>query len=270
MTAMSTLNDVLTDLRAESEDLDHRVAALPTEAWKIETPAPGWTIAHQIAHLAWTDEVALLSTVDPERFIAVLSDAAADPGGFVEATTQAGAEQSPGELLVRWRAGRAALAVALAEVPDGTRLPWFGTQMTATSMVTGRLMETWAHGQDVADALGVTREPTARLKHIARLAVRTRDWAFGVRGMTPPADEFRVELGAPDGLDVWTWGPADATNRVAGPALDFCLLATQRRHRGDLAIVATGEDAAVWLDIAQAFAGPPGQGRTQGQFSALS
>src|SRR5262245_10206229 len=133
MTPMSTLNDVLADLHAESEDLDHRVASLPTQAWQTETPAPGWTISHQIAHLAWTDEVALLSTVDPERFFAVLSEAAADPGGFVESTTEAGAAQSPGELLVRWRAGRAALAVALAEVPDGTRLPWFGTQMSAAA-----------------------------------------------------------------------------------------------------------------------------------------
>lgn len=264
---MSTLNDVLADLHAESEDLDHRVAALPTEAWKSETPAPGWTISHQIAHLAWTDEVALMATIDPERFLAVLSDAAADPGGFVEATTQAGASHSPGELLVRWRSGRASLAAALAEVRDGTKLPWFGTQMTAASMATGRLMETWAHGQDVADALGVTREATNRLKHIARLAVRTRDWAFGVRGLAAPAEEFRVELGAPDGTDVWTWGPADASNRVAGPALDFCLLATQRRHRNDLSIVAIGAEANAWLDIAQAFAGPPGQGRIAGQFA---
>jgi uncharacterized protein (TIGR03084 family) len=267
MTAMSALNDVLADLHDESEDLDHRVAALPTEAWKKETPAPGWTIAHQIAHLAWTDEVSVLSVVDPERFVAVLGEAASDPGGFVESTTQAGAGHSPGELLIRWRAGRAALGVALAGVPDGVRLPWFGTQMSAAGMATGRLMETWAHGQDVADALGVRREPTARLKQIARLAVRTRDWAFGVRNMTPPAEEFRVELGAPDGVEIWTWGPPDAANRVAGPALDFCLLATQRRHRGDLSVVATGELADTWLDIAQAFAGPPGQGRALGQFA---
>jgi uncharacterized protein (TIGR03084 family) len=267
MTAMSALNEVLADLHEESDDLDRRVSALPTEVWKKETPAPGWTIAHQIAHLAWTDEVSLLAVLDPERFVAVLGEAAADPGGFVESTAQAGVEKTPGELLIRWRAGRAALAVAVAEVPDGVRLPWFGTQMSAAAMATGRLMETWAHGQDVADALGVRREPTGRLKHIARLAVRTRDWAFGVRNMDPPAEEFRVELGAPDGEEIWTWGPPDAANRVAGPALDFCLLATQRRHRGDLAVVATGELADAWLDIAQAFAGPPGQGRVPGQFA---
>ncbi|HCT77704.1 MAG TPA: TIGR03084 family protein [Micromonosporaceae bacterium] len=263
---MSALNDVLADLHAESEDLDHRVAALSPDEWATLTPAPGWTITHQIAHLAWTDEVSLISIVDPERFMELLSQAAADPGGFVEAGAQAGAQDSPGAILVRWRAGRAALGVALAEVPDGVKLPWFGTQMSAASMATARLMETWAHGQDVADALRIDREPTKRLRHIARLAVRTRDWAFGIRELDPPADEFRVELGAPDG-EIWTWGPTDSNNRVAGPALDFCLLATQRRHRSDLALVATGAEADMWLNIAQAFAGPPGQGRVQGQFA---
>ncbi len=263
---MSALNAVLADLHDESADLDQRVAALSGEQWETLTPAPGWTIAHQIAHLAWTDEVSLLGVVDPERFTAVLADALADPGGFVDAGATAGLGRGIGELLVRWRAGRAALAVALAEVPDGTKLPWFGTQMSATSMATARMMETWAHGQDIADALGVRRTPTKRLKHIARLAVRTRDWAFGVNDLTPPSEEFRVELGAPDG-EIWEWGPADAANRVAGPALDLCLLATQRRHRADLSLVATGPEADAWLDIAQAFAGPPGQGRTAGQFA---
>ncbi len=261
---MSALNAVLADLHAESEELDQTVAALSTEQWATLTPAPGWTVAHQIAHLAWTDEVSLLGAVDPERFMAVLADAAADPGGFVDSSANAGVTNSPGELLVRWRAGRAALMVALAEVPDGTKLPWFGTQMSATSMATARLMETWAHGQDIADALGIARVPTARLKHIARLAVRTRDWAFGVNDLTPPSSEFRVELGAPDGDEIWEWGPTDAADRVAGPALDLCLLATQRRHRTDLTLVATGADADTWLNIAQAFAGPPGKGRAAG------
>jgi uncharacterized protein (TIGR03084 family) len=264
---MSALNAVLADLHAESDDLDQRVAALSTEEWGTLTPAPGWTISHQIAHLAWTDEVSLLGIVDPERFAEVLGDAAADPGGFIDSSANAGYTKTPGELLVRWRAGRAALAVALAGVPDGTKLPWFGTQMSATSMATARLMETWAHGQDIADALGVQRVATARLKHIARLAVRTRDWSFGVNDLAPPSGEFRIELGAPNGDEVWEYGPTNATDRVAGPALDLCLLATQRRHRTDLALVATGPDADRWLDIAQAFAGPPGQGRVSGQFA---
>lgn len=257
---MSALNSVLADLHDESEELDGIVSSLPTADWARPTPAPGWTIAHQIAHLAWTDRVSSLAVSNPDGFAVEVAKAAADPAGFVDSGAQEGAQHTPGELLLRWREGRAALAVVLAQVPDGTRLPWFGTQMSATSMATARLMETWAHGQDIADSLHIDRAPTARLKHIAWLAVRTRNLAFRVRGLTPPAEPFRIDLASPDG-SLWEFGPADATQGVTGPALDFCLLATQRRHRSDLALVATGADADKWLDIAQAFAGPPGQGR---------
>jgi uncharacterized protein (TIGR03084 family) len=257
---MSALNRVLADLHDESDELDGLVSALPVADWATQTPAPGWTIAHQIAHLAWTDHVARLAVTDPGAFAEVLAQAAADPAGFVDAGAGKGAALSPGELLVRWRSGRAALAVALAEVPDDTRIGWFGTQMSATSMATARIMETWAHGQDIVDALGVTRVPTARLKHVTWLAVRTRDYAFHAHGLNPPAEPFRVELTGPSG-ELWEFGPADAAERVTGPALDLCLLATQRRHRNDLALVAVGENADKWLNIAQAFAGLPGAGR---------
>jgi uncharacterized protein (TIGR03084 family) len=132
--------------------------------------------------------------------------------------------------------------------------------MSAASMATARLMETWAHGVDVRDALGLPSPATPRLRAVAHLGVRTRDFAFGVHGQAPPAEPFRVELTGPDG-EPWTWGPPDALQRVTGPALDLCLLVTQRRARADLALSAQGPDADRWLDLAQAFAGPPGAGR---------
>jgi uncharacterized protein (TIGR03084 family) len=135
--------------------------------------------------------------------------------------------------------------------------------MSAASMATARLMETWAHGVDVRDALGRATPPTPRLRAVAHLGVRTRDFAFRQHGLPPPGEEFRVELAGPDG-DLWTWGPAEAAQRVTGPALDFCLRVTQRRHRDDLALRAEGPDADRWLDVAQAFAGPPGPGRPAG------
>jgi uncharacterized protein (TIGR03084 family) len=107
----------------------------------------------------------------------------------------------------------------------------------------------------------MTREPTLRLRHVAHLGVRTRDYAYLIRDRPAPTDPFRVELTGPNG-EWWTWGPEDAPQRVTGPSLDFCLLVTQRRHRDDLALKATGRDADEWLDIAQAFAGPPGAGRS--------
>jgi uncharacterized protein (TIGR03084 family) len=245
------------------------LAAVPTaDLAALATPAPGWSVAHQIAHLAWTDEQALLAVREPEAAAAAFAAARARPGALriVDDAAAAGAAGDPAELLARWRAGRAHLHAALAAVPEGARIPWFGPPMSAASMTTARLMETWAHGQDVADALGVTRPPTGRLRHVAHIGVRARDFAYRVRGRTPPETAFRVELTGPAG-EPWQWGPEDAPEAVRGPALDFCLLVTQRRHRADLAVEAYGAEAGAWLDIAQAFAGPPGAGRAAGAFA---
>ncbi|MEU5437798.1 TIGR03084 family metal-binding protein [Streptomyces sp. NPDC020719] len=252
---------VLDDLRDEGDELDRLVGELDPGEWGRGTAAKGWTVAHQIAHLAWTDRAALLAVTDPDAFAAEVEKAAAAPDTFVDEGAEEGARLAPGELLRRWRDGRARLDHALRHAPPAARFPWYGPSMSTASMATGRLMETWAHGQDVWDALGRTREPTARLRHVARIGVRARDFAFAVRGLAAPTEEFRVELVAPDGQEMWTYGPESAPQRVTGPALDFCLLVTQRVHRTDTAIQAVGPDAERWLGIAQAFAGPPGLGR---------
>jgi uncharacterized protein (TIGR03084 family) len=257
---MADPTPVIDDLRAESEELDRLTAALSPDQWALPTPAPGWTLAHQIAHLAWTDRSALLAVTDADAFQALVEKALAVPDAFVDQGAEEGARLPPAELLAGWRAGRNALDRALRAAPPGSRFPWYGPPMSAASMATARLMETWAHGLDIADALGVVRPPTDRIRHVARLGVRTRDFAHTVHGLTPPADEFRVELTAPSG-ELWAHGPEHAPQRVTGPALDFCLLVTQRAHRADLALTAVGPDADRWLDIAQAFAGPPGTGR---------
>ncbi|MFJ5264333.1 TIGR03084 family metal-binding protein [Streptomyces sp. NPDC088387] len=251
---------VFDDLRDESADLDAIVAELSPEQWALPTPAPRWTIAHQIAHLTWTDHSSLLAVTDEDGFRAVVEKALTSPDSFVDEGAEEGAAHPPAELLARWRAGRAALETALRASAPGARFPWYGPPMAAASMATARIMETWAHGQDIADTLGVVRAPTDRLKHVARIGVRARDYAFGVHGEPPPSEEFRVELTAPSG-ELWTYGPEGAAQRVTGPGHDFCLLVTQRAHRDDLDLRADGHDADRWLDLAQAFAGPPGTGR---------
>lgn len=259
MAERSPLADVLADLEAESRALDDRVAGLPASAWATPTPAEGWTIAHQIGHLAWTDEMALLSIDDPARLRALGRVAASDPTGQVDRAAAERAALDPVELMAGWRAGRARLSQRLASA-DGRKLEWFGPPMSAASMATARLMETWAHGLDVADALGQPVAATGRLRHIARLAVRTRDFAFIVNDRPVPAEEFRIELAAPDGT-LWSYGPEDATQSVTGSAEELCLLAAQRRNRRDLNLRAVGPQAEEWLTIMQMFAGPPGTGR---------
>ncbi|MBH0781204.1 TIGR03084 family metal-binding protein [Nocardia bovistercoris] len=263
---MADLEALLNDFTTECADLEALVAPLPPQAWTRDTPAKGWTIAHQIAHLTWTDEVATLAATDATRFTTLLTEAAPKALTFVDEAAAEGARTPVPDLLQRWRRGRTALVAALRTAPAGTKLPWFGPPMSPPSMITARIMETWAHGQDIADTLGVHRTPTARLRPIAHIGVRTRNFAYSVRGLEAPTAEFRVELEAPDG-ETWSWGPEDAAQRVTGPALDFCLLVTQRRHRADLALETKGEDATTWLEIAQAFAGPTGTGRAAGQFT---
>lgn len=263
---MADTGPVLDDLAAESQQVDDMVTPLDESSWARETPAAGWTIAHQIAHLAWTDQKSLLAVREPAEFPAEVRRAMAVGDSFVDAGAAEGAAKPSGTLLAQWRQGRAELASALREVPQGTKIPWFGPPMSAASMATARLMETWAHGQDIADTLGVPHKPEPRLWQIARFGTRTRDFAFAMHGLDPPVEQFRVRLAAPDG-DTWSFGPEDAAQRVTGSALDFCLLVTQRRHRADTDLRAEGEEADTWLDIAQAFAGPPGNGRKAGQFT---
>ncbi len=254
------LEGVLADLAAEGAALEALVADLDEASWRLPTPAEGWDVATQIAHLAWTDEAALAAATDKEAWDALVLEALTDPDGAVDAAALAGGAVPPDELLARWRSSRAALAAALRALPEGQKMPWYGPPMSPTSMATARFMETWAHGLDVHAALGVAPAVTDRVRHVAHLGVRTRRFSFGARGLEAPAQEPRVSLTAPSG-EVWTWGPADAAETVTGPAYDFCLLVTQRVHRADTALVAVGAGADAWLDVAQAFAGPPGGGR---------
>ncbi|MDQ7803143.1 TIGR03084 family metal-binding protein [Amycolatopsis sp. A133] len=263
---MADLGVILGDLDAETRTIDDVVAELPAAEWARATPAEGWTIAHQIAHLAWTDRKALIAAAHPEHWQAEVEELLKAGETYVDDGAAAGAQRPPGEILEDWRAGREQLAEALAAVPGGQKLPWYGPPMSAASMATARMMETWAHGQDVFDALGRTREPTARLWHIARFGTRTRDFAYLTHSLAPPAKEFRVELTAPDG-STWAFGPEDAEQKLTGSALDFCLVVTQRRHPADTDLAAHGADVEEWLGIAQAFAGPPGSGRKPGQFA---
>jgi len=255
------LDTVLRDLAAEGDRLEGIVSGLTEDGWRTPTPAVGWDVAAQVAHLAWTDEVAVFAASDKEKWDEVVMQAIGDPDGFADSAALAGAAADPGDILRRWRTARWSLQETLRSFPAGQRLPWFGPPMSPTSMATARFMETWAHSLDVAEALGVPPAPSDRIRHVAHLGVRTRNFAFGVHGLEPPAEEFGVTLVSPS-EEVWAWGPEDADQTVTGSAYDFCLLVTRRRHRADTDLVAFGADADRWLDIAQAFAGPPGEGRS--------
>ena len=270
--ASSTARDVFASLTAEAAELEDLVAGLGADGWARPTPAPGWTVAHQIAHLAFVSHLAAASAREAEgfeeagEFEELIASSRVDFQAAIDAALDEYLADPPEKLFERWRTEVATAAEALAALPPGAMVPWLTGPLPAPVLAAAGLMEHFAHGQDIADALGVRREPTARLRHIAGFAARTRDFGYLARGLRPPAEEFVVELTGPAG-DLWRFGPADAAQRITGPALDFCLLATRRRHRDDLALTAIGEEADRWLDIAQCYRGPSGDGRRAGQFA---
>jgi enediyne biosynthesis protein E11 len=259
--------DVYADLIAEGEELDKLVASLDPSQWALPTPAPGWTIAHQVAHLASIVKLAELAASNPEAFKAATAGAAADFDGAVHAALEPYLALPPDKLLGRWRVERAAATKALAAVPPDQTVPWLARPLPPTILASAGIMELFAHGQDIADAAGADRVYTDRIVHLTGFAVHTWDFGYLVRGLTPPEEEFRFEITAPSG-ELWEFGPAGSTQKVTGPAVDFCLLVTRRRHRDDLRVTASGAHANQWLDIAQAYRGSPGQGRSPGQFAA--
>jgi uncharacterized protein (TIGR03084 family) len=253
------LDEVRRDLVAEQEALDLIVAALEPGQWSLPTPSPGWDITDQLGHLTFFDGTAALAISDPDAFAAgarVLFTAGTDESiGFDQFTLGSFRELSRADRLEAWRGNRRILADAAATLVPGRRVAWYGPSMGASSFVTARLMEVWAHGTDIVDTVGAVREPTDRLRHIAQLGFITRKWSYTVRGEDVPEGDVRVELEAPSGAR-WAFGPEEAADVVAGSAEDFCLVVTQRRHVDDTDLVA-GELGRHWLLRAQAFAGGP-------------
>ena len=252
-----------TDLADESTALDALVDEPGADELALPTPAEGWSIRAQLSHLAGFDEAAVLAAVDPAAFAADLERRLRDGDDPIAAYTAQGRSMPATEVRAWWGRARGQLRSTLDGLDPKQRVPWYGPPMSAMSHATARLMETWAHGVDVRDALGCRIEPSARLRHVAHLGIGARPFAFANRGLALPDGPLDVVLEAPDGGS-WRWGPGDAADRVEGPALDFCLLVTQRRHRDDVSLRVSGEGAEAWIAIAQAFAGAPGPGRAPG------
>jgi len=253
------LDELLSDLREESAFLLGVLEPLTAAGYATPTPSPGWSIHDQITHLAHFDELATAAIIRPDRFIAERDKLVAEGDDFTEVVAALHREREAADVHDWFAHARTALLEAFTSIDPQQRLPWFGPDMSPASSITARLMETWAHGVDVTDTVGLEVSQTSRLRHVAHLGVATYAWSFRVHGRPEPTAPLRVELVSPDG-QTWTWGP-DAADRVTGPAVDFCLAVTQRRHIDDLRLEATGALARRFLGLAQAFAGPPGRGR---------
>jgi uncharacterized protein (TIGR03084 family) len=264
---MTMLPELLVDLDAEYGVLREVVGGLSDDdsRWDLATPAEGWAVRDQISHLAYFDDAGHLAMVDPEAFARSVEELLATTGDPMDVHLVKGRAMGGDELLAWWDGAHRSMVEAFATADPAARVPWYGPPMGVLSFVSARLMETWAHGQDVCDALGAERVPTARLRHIAHLGVRARPFSYVVRGREVPPGRIDVVVTGPEG-DVWRWEIGDEGEdgdvaTVRGSAIDFCLVVTQRRNVADTDLRVEGELAEDWISVAQAFAGPPGPGR---------
>jgi len=253
-------------LLAEYRDLAELCETLTPAQWLRRSAFYDWTPWDEIAHLCYFDEAGLQSAIDPEGFVrdtaALNRRMARGEQLSAVARERYGSLDGPA-LLARWQQTYEGLVNALAQLEPKARLAWYGPPMSARSFATARLMETWAHGQDVWDLVSRRRPQTSRLRHIAHLGAGTFQWTFVNRKLAAPQIAPFIELEAPGG-DVWTWNDASGDNFVRGSAEDFCLLVTQRRHLDDTGLKYSGEIVKQWLSMAQCFAGPPADGPAAG------
>lgn len=254
------MHDLLDDLVDETDELLGVLAGLDDAGWSRPTPSEGWSVLDQVTHLAYFDNCAALAVSDPDALSARVEKLLGWGPDFPDRIAAEHRALSPTKALDWFRQSRADLIATMTPVDPRTRVPWFGPDMSARSSVTARLMETWAHGTDVADAAVTTLPATHRLRHVAHLGVSTFRFSHVVHGEPVPDVSVRVELVSPAG-ESWTWGPSDAAESVTGPAVDFCLVVTQRRHLDDTDLETRGSHAKHWMSIAQAFAGAAGPGR---------
>jgi uncharacterized protein (TIGR03084 family) len=253
------LSALAVHLTAETGALVGLLEGCDEAAWSTPTPSPGWSIADQVSHLAFFDDAAITSVREPASFVASRAEALDLGTSFCDVVAERYRSMAGAALLSWWRTSRRSMVEAMLEAGPSMRVPWYGPDLSVASAITGRIMETWAHGQDVYDAMAMPHPVTDALYDVARLCARTRANSFLTHGLEVPPGDVEVVLAAPDG-STWRFGDP-AAEAVRGDAVEFCLVATQRRNLADTSLVAEGDSAAAWLVIAQAFAGPPGSGR---------
>lgn len=253
------MNDICTGLRNQYQAFDDLLVSLEPAAWTRKTLFYNWTVFDQVAHIAFFDHESVLAIENPDRFRerskGVMGVLKSGKSMREHTNTLLGIEE-PEKLIEFWRDIRQRLVSCLEKMSKTDRIIWYGPDMSTRSFVTARLMETWAHAQDVFDLLQQKRVNGLELLHIAHLGVTTFPWSYKIKGLTPPDTRPRVVLDGPSG-ELWDWGETDAENRIKGSAEDFCLVVTQRRNVMDTDLECFGEHAQKWMAIAQAFAGVP-------------
>jgi uncharacterized protein (TIGR03084 family) len=244
---------VFDDLAAEQDRLEGILTGLADAQWLSESDAAGWTVADVVLHLAQSEEGVIASAAGVD----VRSGLNSAAGGTVDdrAAAMVEAERAaPAGVFARWQQARRAAVAALRDADPQRPLQWVANPVKPATLATTRLAEHWAHGLDITGPLGIDFPDTGRLRNIAWLAHRTLPYALVRAGEPAVAGEVRCELTAPDGTDVWEFGPAGAESVIAGPAGIFCRVAAQRLDPARSGLKTTGPHAGTALRVLRTYA----------------
>ncbi|MEL7136684.1 MAG: TIGR03084 family metal-binding protein [Pseudomonadota bacterium] len=244
------------DFRAESKALFVLLDQADATRFGEPTLFKDWTINAVLQHLHFWNEMAGLQLTNEAELTRRLGDVMRHENGMRGFERAHFNEMRGRELLESWHEDVDRTADLYADADPKARLKWAGPDMSARSSITARLMETWAHGQEVYDHLGVERENADRIQNTVVLGVNTFGWTYKTRNETPPGPMPYLELKAPSGT-VWTYGDESETDRITGPADEFCQVVTQTRNVADTELSVIGATAQDWMSKAQCFAGPP-------------
>ena len=244
---------LLDALATEQMSLQTELRTIAADDWFRPTPARRWDVRDQVSHLADIDEIAIDTCLAGPRPLNDFAARFASPEDTTLWGVLRGRRRSGRDVLSWWEDTSARERDVLGSLDPAVRVPW-GIGMRAPSLITARLMETWAHGLDVREALGLPAVDTDRLRHVAWLGYRALPYAFSFAGRERPPGELRVEVTSPSGDETWEYGPADAPNRITGPAGELCRLFAHRVTREDAQrLAAEGEGAVAALQVARAF-----------------
>ncbi|MTI01937.1 TIGR03084 family protein [Roseibium sp. RKSG952] len=251
------------DFLEESDALQAVLADVSGDQWETVTQFKGWTLNDVLVHLHYWNQMADLSLNDPDAFTARIGAlfAKAKVEGLRAAENEVISERGA-ELRAAWRSLYTDIGARWVDLDPKHRVKWAGPDMSVRSSITARQMETWAHGQEVFDILGLVRSEHDRIRNVVVLCVNTFGWAYKVNGRPVPDAMPRLELTAPSGA-VWEFGEP-GENKITGSAVEFAQVSAQTRNIGDTSLKVEGAIATEWMSIAQCFAGgvekPPAVG----------
>lgn len=242
------MRDILSDLVAEQQFLDQSLQRIPIKVWDLVTPNKPWTVRDTIAHLADFEDLGADAIQNGDRI--KKWQAANDIEPMRQEPVKKGRKMRPQDVIEWWRGGRAKVVEPLSHMSAEDRLPWIAGDMSARTFATFRLTETWMHGLDIYETLGIEVEDTPRIRHIAWFGWKTLPYAFKQAG--EHYEPVRVEVIGP-GYAKWVYGPDDTDQLIKGSASDWARVAVRRIDARDTRLKVNGEHAEKAIRLAQTF-----------------